>query len=151
MYRYLELNQIHAQNLLFLNIEIPRDLERAFLFQHPDLDKSRVFIFVSTSRSRQPSLFAIEVSTNLDKEDDFDDVRNVRPRSDAAADPVPDAPSATPDAPDAPRRNDPVRELLFGPVNWKANINRECRTIITEGMKSHPNMRGFFTRRGPDN
>jgi hypothetical protein len=39
---------------------------------------------------------------------------------------------------------------VFGPVNWEKNINAECRTIVAEGMKSHPNMRGFHTRRGPD-
>jgi hypothetical protein len=26
----------------------------------------------------------------------------------------------------------------------------QCRTIITEGMKSRPNIRGFHTRRWPD-
>jgi hypothetical protein len=94
------------------------------------------------------------------EDDDVADGRNVRSRSDTAppvaststAAAVPDAPMDAPDAPDAPTRsNDPARELVFGPVNWKKNINSECRTIIAEGMKTRPNMRGFYTRRGPDN
>ncbi|KAJ6478782.1 hypothetical protein C8R47DRAFT_1074815 [Mycena vitilis] len=80
------------------------------------------------------------------EDDDVDDRRNVRHRADATpfiAPSIPDAPSAAPNAPDAPsRRNDPARELVFGPVNWKTNINSECRTIIAEGMTSRPNMRG---------
>ncbi|KAJ6542957.1 hypothetical protein B0H19DRAFT_1311074 [Mycena capillaripes] len=60
----------------------------------------------------------------------------------SAAGAVPDAPSVTPDAPDAPtHRNDPVRELLFGPVSWKQNDNSECRTR----HEVAPNMRRFFT------
>lgn len=43
-----------------------------------------------------------------------------------------------------------TRELIFGPVNWKSNINAESRTIIAEGMMPRPNMRNFFMRRGPD-
>ncbi|KAJ6555608.1 hypothetical protein DFH09DRAFT_1318013 [Mycena vulgaris] len=64
----------------------------------------------------------------------------------------PAAVAAVPDAPSAPARrpNDPAREFIFGPVKWKSNINAEARTIIAEGMTSSPNMRAFFTRRGPD-
>ncbi|KAJ7123428.1 hypothetical protein C8R44DRAFT_875625 [Mycena epipterygia] len=75
--------------------------------------------------------------------------------STSAATAVPNAPAAR-EVPDAPaarerdRRNDPARELIFGPVNWKVNINSEARTIIAEGMTARPNMRNFFTRRGPD-
>ncbi|KAJ7081801.1 hypothetical protein B0H15DRAFT_853609 [Mycena belliarum] len=62
------------------------------------------------------------------------------------------APAAVPEAPSATGRRgaDPSREFIFGPVRWKSNINAEARTIIAEGMASRPNMRTFFTRRGPD-
>ncbi|KAJ6460091.1 hypothetical protein C8R47DRAFT_1243193 [Mycena vitilis] len=84
-----------------------------------------------------------------------DDGRHVRPRPsnvEPLAGPSSGVPEA-PAAPSAPRRppTDPSREFVFGPVRWKSNINAEARTIIAEGMESRPNMRGFSTRRGPDN
>ncbi|KAJ6543396.1 hypothetical protein DFH09DRAFT_1367983 [Mycena vulgaris] len=59
---------------------------------------------------------------------------------------------APPEAPDAPTRrpNNPAHECIFGPVIWKSNINAEARAVIAEGMSSRPNMRHFYTRRGPD-
>ncbi|KAJ7286813.1 hypothetical protein C8J57DRAFT_1707280 [Mycena rebaudengoi] len=46
--------------------------------------------------------------------------------------------------------NDPACEAIFGPVRWKSNINSEARAVIAEGMSTRPNLRSFFTRRGPD-
>jgi hypothetical protein len=102
-------------------------------------------------------------------DDDQDGGRNVRARSDVIAAshiptlPTPDAPSyggpvastsSAPAAPEAPtvtrRTNDPACEAIFGPVRWKSNINSEARAVIAEGMTTRPNLRSFFTRRGPD-
>ncbi|KAF7362864.1 hypothetical protein MVEN_00636200 [Mycena venus] len=97
----------------------------------------------------QASLSAVLATMRGREDDDIVDGRNVRHHSDApvastSAPFVPDAPVDAPDAPDAPaRQNDPACEVIFRPVNWKRNINSECRTIIAQGMKSRPNMRGF--------
>ncbi|KAJ7246144.1 hypothetical protein B0H12DRAFT_1325202 [Mycena haematopus] len=104
-----------------------------------------------------PDMQARSPLRSLPEDDDLDDGRNVRQHTEPApvvstsAAAVPGAPS-TSRVPDAPsRRNDTAREIIFGPVKWNSNINAECRTVIAEGMSSRSNMRGFFTRRGPDN
>jgi hypothetical protein len=114
---------------------------------------------VSDANDRMQAMFSAAFAAALGngkraRDDAVDDDRNVRPRSDAVDAPSSSSTTGPPDAPAAPPRRpptDPAREFIFGPVRWKTNINSEARTIIAEGMEARPNMRGFSTRRGPDN